>query len=102
MRKPILKYIITLFFTVALLIPRIANLHALNHLSEDGEPLISCELCDIISSSDQFDLIIGDTYSFEDQLQIVPNSFIVFSEYNTPKEKIASPVSIYNKPPPLS
>ncbi|TSE08103.1 MULTISPECIES: hypothetical protein [Aquimarina] len=100
MRRQVITNIITLLFTATFLVPRVANLHALSHLSDDDEP-ISCELCDIISNSHQFDLITNDTYCFEDTQINIPSSFVIFTQYNTPKEKIASPISIYNKPPPV-
>ncbi len=100
MHQRVITHIITLLFTVAFLVPRVANLHAMNHLSGDDDS-ISCEICDAISVSNQFDLITGDIFHFENNLQNIPSSFIVYTQYSTPIEKIASPISIYNKPPPI-
>ncbi|WP_299765370.1 hypothetical protein [uncultured Dokdonia sp.] len=100
MRQQVVTHIITLLFTLVFLVPRVASMHAISHLSEDDE-LISCEICDTISVSNQFDLITGDTFHFENELQNVPSSFVVYTEYTTPLEKIASPISFYNKPPPI-
>ncbi len=101
MRQRVITNIITLLFITAFLVPRVVDLHVFSHISEDDEP-ISCEICDTISVSNQFDLIIGDTFHFENDLQNIPSSFIVVTQYNTPIHKIASPVFIYNKPPPTS
>ena len=101
MHKPVLTHIITLLFSAAFLVPRVANLHALDHLSDD-DTYISCELCDISVHSHQLDLITDDSSYLENEQQNIPSSFVVLTQYNTPREKIVSPTFIYNKPPPLS
>lgn len=83
------------------LVPRVANLHSFVHLSDNDE-LISCELCDIIVSSQELDLFIDGPYFYEDTSISLPSTFIAFELFDTPVEKIASPLSFYNKPPPLS
>ncbi|WP_298541432.1 hypothetical protein [uncultured Aquimarina sp.] len=100
MHKRVLTHIITLLFTAAFLAPRVANLHALSHLSDD-DTSISCELCDIIVDAHQFDLINDSNFYTENDQQSIPSSFVVVSQYNTPQEKIVSPTFIYNKPPPF-
>ncbi len=99
MYQRVLTNIIALLFTAAFLVPRIANLHALTHLSDDN-PDISCELCDIIVDAHQFDLINNNNSYLEQESHSIPSSFIVLTQYNISKEKIVSPITIYNKPPP--
>ncbi|MFC5044386.1 hypothetical protein ACFSTE_14560 [Aquimarina hainanensis] len=89
-----------LFFAVSFLAPRIANLHVLDHLLDD-DTAISCELCDFIVYINYQDLINDHTSYIETKRQNVPSSFVVENRYNAPKEKIVSPITIYNKPPPL-
>ncbi len=96
-----LTHIAMIWFAVAFLVPRIANLHALSHLSEDEDTPISCELCVFVMQSDQFDLINTNSSYSEVELHSVPSTLVVLQHYHTPKEKIASPNYIYNKPPPL-
>ena len=99
MKQPLFKHITAILFLVAFLAPRIADVHALDHLSEEDE-LLSCELCDITSNSQEFDLFL-DLASQEDfKIMNKPSSFIVNSQYDCPLEKIVSPTSVYNKPPP--
>ncbi len=101
MHQRITTYIFTLLFTAALLVPRVANLHALDHITDEDTSSISCELCDILVHSYELD-VINENYSFlENELYNTPSTFIVFTQYHIPKENIVSPTSIYNKPPPL-
>ncbi|WP_235016274.1 hypothetical protein [Aquimarina sp. AU474] len=100
MYQRVLAHIITLLVTAAFLVPRVVNLHALSHLSDD-DISISCELCDILVHSHQLDFIEEDIFNLEYELQNIPSSFVVLVQYNAPQEKIVSPTSIYNKPPPL-
>ncbi len=100
MHQRVLTHIVTLLFTAAFLVPRVANLHALSHLSDD-DTAISCELCDIIVDSHQFDLINDNNFHLENEQQSIPSSFVIVPQYNTPQEKIVSPTCIYNKPPPF-
>ena len=100
MQKRVLKHIFTLFFTITFLTPRIVDLHAFSHISEDDSP-ISCKLCDTIAYHGQFDLTLdGNSYA-EDESQNTPSAVVVFTTYNSPQEKIVSPIFIYNKPPPF-
>ncbi|WP_299255542.1 hypothetical protein [uncultured Aquimarina sp.] len=101
MHKRVLTYVIALFFTVSFLVPRVTSLHALSHLSDDDTP-ISCEICDIIVDSHQFDLVNDDNFYIEIEGKSIPSSFVVVTQYNAPQEKILSPAYIYNKPPPLT
>jgi len=99
MQRPLHKHITTFLFLVTFLLPRIVDIHALNHLFGDDET-ISCELCDIASNSQQFDLFI-DVVSYDDgYLLNTISSIVIDAHYNTPLDKIVSPTSVYNKPPP--
>ena len=99
MRLPLFKNIITLLFLVAFLAPRVVDLHALEHTASDDEP-VSCELCDITAHSQSFDLFV-DCPSYEDVEPVNrPSTFVVSTQYNSPLDKIVTPTSVYNKPPP--
>jgi len=101
MRKHITNHIIILFVAMAFLTPRIANLHILSHFSEDDNP-ISCEVCDIITNAQDFDLSYANGDPFSDYLNNVPTKVVVISFFNIPLETIVTPTTIHNKPPPLS
>lgn len=101
MQCPIIKYISTFLFLVAFLVPRMVDLHAIEHLSEDDDA-ISCELCDISSNSVQFDLFFTNTVYDNATACILPSSFIAIRYYNSPIAKIVTPTWVYNKPPPIS
>jgi len=101
MRQPLIKYITSIIFLVAFLLPRVIDLHALEHLSEHDDEPISCELCDISSHTQQLDLYFGDTSYIEKELSYIPNSYIAYHFYNSPLAKIVSPTTVYNKPPPI-
>lgn len=101
MQRPLRKYFAAFLFLVAFLLPRVADLHAFYHLSDDDAP-ISCEHCDITSHSQQFDFYLEDVQYHEQQLINSPNEQIISGIYNSPLAKIATPTSVYNKPPPLS
>ena len=100
MYQRIYKNIIALMFLVAFFAPKIANLHVLSHISKEHDTPISCKICDITASINQFDLFSGDSFSWENELLNIPSSFIVVSKYHISLEKIVSPTVIYNKPPP--
>ncbi len=100
MQQPLVKHISTFLFLVAFLIPRIADLHAFDHLSGNDDS-ISCELCDITSHTQQLDLFIGDTSYIEEQPLNMPSPYVTYSFYNSPLAKIVSPTTVYNKPPPF-
>jgi len=76
MRQPLFKHITAALFLVAFLAPRMADVHALDHLSGEDDAL-SCELCDIATNSQEFDLFL-DFASYND-LKILnkPSAFIV-------------------------
>jgi hypothetical protein len=99
MQQSVLKNITAFLFLVAFLAPRVANLHALDHLSE-GEDTISCELCDITLQSQQLDLHTGDALYEDIQITKSPSAYIANSFYNSPTASIVSPLTVYNKPPP--
>lgn len=102
MRRSWVKHISTLLFLVAFLLPRVVDVHALDHLSDEDDA-ISCELCDITAHSSQFDFHPGEI-SYEENQEVFnkPSSHIVYSFYNSPVSKIVSPITVYNKPPPFS
>ncbi|GAA4272440.1 hypothetical protein U6A24_10165 [Aquimarina gracilis] len=101
MYQRVLPHIITVLFATFFLVPRIVNLHVLDHLTDD-KTSVSCELCDILVYSYQLDLITEDNSYLENELQHTPSSYVVLAQYNIPQEKIVSPTCFYNKPPPLS
>ncbi len=101
MQRPLSKYFTTFLFLVAFLAPRVADLHAFDHLSDEDVP-ISCERCDITCHSQQFDLYLEDGSYYEEQPTNSPSEEIICGIYNSPLAKIATPTSVYNKPPPLS
>jgi hypothetical protein len=101
MQRPLRKYFTAILFLVAFLLPRVADLHAFVHLSDDDVP-VSCERCDITSHSQQFDLYLEDVPYSEEQPINSPSEQIISGIYNSPLAKIATPTSVYNKPPPLS
>lgn len=100
MGKNVFTHIIALFFAAAFLVPTAVKLHTLSHLSTDDA--ISCELCDIQAHAYELNLIGNDASYTEKEQFIVPGSFVVVTEYNSPQEKIVSPATVYNKPPPNS
>ncbi len=93
--------IITSFFALVIIIPNIANLHSLDHLSDYDES-VPCEFCEILTDQNQVDQIDGIAFYSEHELQIHLYNQVKLSSYDIPLEKIVSPVFIYNKPPPLS
>ncbi|MDC8005855.1 hypothetical protein POV27_17510 [Aureisphaera galaxeae] len=100
MKQRIRTHIIPLLFAIVFLIPRVADLHALEHIAEEDTP-ISCELCDDLIQTQQNDLDLAGASYVEVAMQQVPCSFVVLPHYDVPRETIVSPTSIYNKPPPL-
>ncbi|MFP2995246.1 hypothetical protein ABN763_05025 [Spongiivirga sp. MCCC 1A20706] len=100
MHNRLLKYIVTLFFTTVFLLPTVANLHTLSHLSENDE-LHSCEVCDVIASPNQADIFLDFASNVDITNNNLPSTFIPNTQYNIPLVVIASPAIIYNKPPPL-
>ncbi|MEO0528437.1 MAG: hypothetical protein AAFZ89_14485 [Bacteroidota bacterium] len=99
MQRSLIKYSTTFLFLVAFLVPRVADLHVLDHLSED-DGAVSCELCHITYISEQFDLYLGHATYDEQQPISGSITYLLYSGYNSPLAKIVSPTSVYNKPPP--
>lgn len=91
--------LITIFFTLVILFPCIADLHALDHWSEHS-PSSHCECCKILTQYNQLNLINGDAYDSVSEMLKIPHSLTQSLSYGIPEEKIASPDFIYNKPPP--
>ncbi len=101
MQRSFNKHITTFLFLVAFLLPRVVDMHALEHFLDDNET-VSCELCDIAPNSQQFDLFLNGVSYDDKQFLNTPSSFVVDLQYNSPLDKIVSPTSVYNKPPPIS
>ena len=99
MQQPFVKYISTFLFLAAFLVPRFADLHALEHLSGDDDTT-SCELCDIAVHNQHLDLFLGDITCTKEIAHNLPSTHIVQSLYNSPLASIVTPTSVYNKPPP--
>ncbi len=94
------KTILSLLFLGAFLFLRVANAHAFSHLGEDSGHE-HCELCDIIITSQEITPFSGDLSSeTETQEFVLINKEELNSEYDAPLHCIASPVAVYNKPPP--
>ncbi len=96
------KTIISLLFLSAFLFLRVANAHAFSHFSEDDIDT-DCELCEIISVTQELTPFVDQSHE-----DTTPDH-VVFLEINTqnlgyeePRYLIVSPLSVYNKPPPLS
>lgn len=102
MRSSFGKALLSFLFMAAFLVPRVADLHAFSHLEEDSDQNEShCELCHITTAEDPKDLYFIDDFCYQEPLAAVPDSFIVADSYQAPLAKIASPTSVYNKPPPI-
>ncbi len=99
MQRPIRNYFTALLFLVVFLLPRVADLHAFEHISDDDVP-VSCEQCYITANSHQFNVYLQDATPVGINVVFVPSTAIVFRSYNSPLAKIVSPTSVYNKPPP--
>jgi len=84
----------------AFLIPRVVDVHAFEHLNEEDEGT-HCELCHVMSADDPNDLYALNEFCDLVHLQQVPDSFEVAISYAAPLVIIASPASVYNKPPPF-
>jgi len=102
MKRNIFTHIISLFFVTTFLLLRVVDIHSFSHFSDDNEDPISCELCEIISISNQYTPFTNTP--FED---LTPEENQNFSElkivfgYETSQFCITLPTSIYNKPPPF-
>ena len=101
MRSSFGKSVISLLFLSVFLLLRVTNAHAFEHFSDDTDE-VHCELCDIITVSQQL-TPFADTA--QEETQIVPPVLFrtseLNSEYNEPLNRIVSPLSVYNKPPPF-
>jgi len=101
MRTNIWKKSISLFFISSFLLLRIVDVHTISHFSDDDDDLISCELCEIISLSNEYTPVTNNTF---DELE--PKALHYFREfktafyYETSQYCITLPQSIHNKPPP--
>jgi len=94
------KHSTTFMFLVIFLIPKVIDLHVLEHLLGDDHS-ISCEYCDTISNSKPFNLFLNTSCYKDNKRSGTISAFIVKTYYNSPLSKIVSPTSIYNKPPPV-
>lgn len=99
MLRPLIKHITAFLFLIVFLVPRVADFHTFEHLSDDDRS-VSCELCDITSNSQQFDLYLEDALPVDKKLVDTPSTTIVYRFYSSPLAKIVCPTSLYNKPPP--
>ncbi|MEM7187305.1 MAG: hypothetical protein AAF466_11665 [Bacteroidota bacterium] len=100
MRSAATKRFVGLFFLLAFLSLRVANAHTISHVTEDGNDH-HCELCEIITVSQELTPFEGGNEN------ATLSSPFIYSEtddvnvgYLEPILLIASPVFIYNKPPP--
>ncbi|CAM4113804.1 hypothetical protein [Zobellia nedashkovskayae] len=97
-----LKRNISYFLLTAFILLRVVNLHMASHALTDSE-MEHCELCTLISSSNQ------DTPIYQDVLvsKIVKTDFSILheqkseSKYLAPYHKNILWVYFYNKPPPV-
>jgi len=96
------KHIGSLFFLFTFLFLRIVDAHAFSHITnDDQEDQTHCELCEIITVSNQLTPLIDNADS-----EIKPKPFIIVSDckiligYKTTDYSITLPKYIYNKPPP--
>lgn len=85
----------------AFLVPRIADLHAFEHMDEGEGEETHCELCHINTAEDPKDLYFINDICYQEAFQPAPDSFEPATSYVAPLVIIASPTSVYNKPPPL-
>lgn len=100
MYKAAVKYISMFLFLAVFLVPRIADFHAFNHLSDDKDA-VSCKICDILSHNQQLDLFYESSAFEKVDIYLAPSNFMVIRYYSTPYSKIVTPEFIYNKPPPV-
>ena len=101
MRKSVGKNLISLLFLSAFLFLRVADTHAFSHFSDD-EADTDCELCEIIIATQQLTPFLNQPADDADDNAIVfPESTITNQSYEEPRHLIVSPLTVYNKPPPL-
>ncbi|MBQ4804612.1 hypothetical protein J8L88_17255 [Aquimarina sp. MMG015] len=101
MRLNFYKNIISLFLVTTFLLLRVVSAHAFSHFSDDTHPDTNCELCEIITASNQLTPFIGDTTEEIEQKSTADyQEHKVDFSYETSKYSITLPKSVYNKPPP--
>ncbi|WP_103070290.1 hypothetical protein [Aquimarina sediminis] len=94
------KNIILLFLLSTFLFLRIVNVHAFSH-SSDEDDQIHCELCEIITTSNELTPCVDSIFTEVEQKSRL-NSYRYPANfcYETSQYCITLPTSIYNKPPP--
>ena len=108
------KTLLAFLLTATFLIPRVADLHAFEHLHEahqshdeneghqEGDSDEKrCELCHVMTAEDPKDLYFINDISYQEVFQPAPDTFEPATTYVAPLVIIASPTSVYNKPPPV-
>ncbi len=94
------KHILLFFFT-ALLFFRIADVHALSHVTDTDEDADHCELCEMINTTHQSAPVFTTASTDE-----APKPLVMYliqdtpCTYETSYYCITLPDKIYNKPPP--
>lgn len=100
--RPAYKNSIAFIFLLTFILLRVSNTHAIVHWAEDTEQT-QCELCDVITQSQEITPILDDDAS--SKLQISAPIFVEKSEsttnYEEPLFVIVYPSFVYNKPPPV-
>jgi len=94
---------IILFLFTAFLFLRIADVHSFSHFVDGDDDSEHCELCEMISTSNEFAPILIDSCS--DQKVISPYAYyktVTNFSYETTNFCITLPEKIYNKPPPVA
>lgn len=100
MQRAVFKHITTLLFLVAFLVPRVVELHAFEHIS-DNEDQVTCELCDITTQVQEQELTFGQVSHTYQILSPSPSDYVITSSYGSPVAYIVTPTVVYNKPPPF-
>ena len=100
MHKIIWKNILALALVVIVLLPLIAEAHALGHLS-DVHNDFTCEQCEFVTLYNQPDFVLGNFAHKQYLPKTLSSNLIVISYYNSPVETIARPAFVLNKPPPI-
>lgn len=100
MRNPMGKNIISLLFLSAFLFLRIGNTHALMHAAETSDT-IDCELCEIITISNELTPVADQTPSDSDLTEIFTfDCNTPHFDYKAPLHCYVCPDVVHNKPPP--
>ncbi len=99
MQRLLLKYLSIVLFLAVFLMPRVVQLHALEHMSE-GDDQLACELCDITIQTQQQDICSGDKPYTSPAVTHRVNTYVLLVSYNSPVACIVTPTVVYNKPPP--